>query len=54
MILCLPVTIDIVWKMGSGNLHVLFRRVLETCLVGVGGAVLMGDDSRLFKLTLVI
>lgn len=34
MILCLSVTIDIVWKMGWGNLHALFHWGLETCLAG--------------------
>lgn len=34
MILCLSVTIDIILKMGWGNLHPLFHWRLETCLVG--------------------
>lgn len=32
MISCLSVTVNIVWKMGWGNLHALFHWGLETCL----------------------
>lgn len=34
MILCISVTLDIVWKMEWGNLHALFHWGYETCLVG--------------------
>ncbi len=50
VILCLSVTIDIVWKMEWGNLHALFHWGLETCLAG-GGFVL--QEQPLWEMTVV-